>query len=247
LPAFLALAACGPADNVPKYPDVSSFCNGRAKAECNSEVVKACAVVDATHCIDKRQAACVAATPPGMTYSPSGAELCIKSVSTTFADAKLTAEENRSNGESCLRVFDGPGLANATCQSDVECKVSTGLRCVLASGSATGTCQVPQRVQGGGSCTLPSHLCVDDFHCGSSQHCDINSQVGEPCNAVLPCVDAAQCIADLCVSKFNDGTRCTSDDQCIHDLCARGTGAAQGLCVAQMTLAPNEPFCIDAR
>jgi hypothetical protein len=51
----------------------------------------------------------------------------------------------------------------------------------------------------------------------------------------------------MCVSKFNDGTPCTSDDQCLHGLCARGTGTAQGLCVAEMTLAPNEPFCVDAR
>jgi hypothetical protein len=147
----------------------------------------------------------------------------------------------------CVRVFDGPGLANATCQRDAECKVSAELRCVPAGGSDTGTCQVPQRVQGGGSCATPSQLCIDGFHCGPSQHCDINSQVGEPCSAVLPCVETAQCSAATCVSKFSDGTACTNDDECLHALCARGTGTAQGLCVAQMTLAPNEPFCIDAR
>jgi hypothetical protein len=246
-PVWMALVGCG-SDRGDKYPDGISFCHARASAECNAEVIRACAVADAAHCVDKRQAACLAATPPGTTYEATHAEACVTSVAAAYADAKLTAEENRSTGIICMSVFDGAGSTSATCQLDQDCRVSTGLRCVRSGGSASGTCQVPERVQGGGSCTLPRQLCIDGFHCGSSQHCDINSQIGEPCSDVFPCVSTAQCSATgSCVAKFSDGAPCTSDAECLHALCARGTGAAQGLCVSQMTLAPNEPFCIDAR
>jgi hypothetical protein len=246
--AFLGLAACSAADKGPKYPDANSFCNARAQAECSSEVIKACAAPDATHCIANRQAACIAATPTGTSYNPNGAEPCISAVAAAYSDAKLTTEENRTTNDTCATVFEGSGSANATCQKDVDCKISTGLRCVVGGGVTTGTCQVPDVVQGGGSCALPSQLCTDGFHCGETHHCDINSQVAETCTAALPCVETARCAATgMCEEKLADGTACVSDDECLHGLCARGTGTAQGLCVSQMILAPNEPFCVDAR
>lgn len=243
---LVALAACS--DNAVKYPDTTSFCHARAQAECGAEVIRACAAPDATRCIASRQAACATDVPVGTSYNANGAEACLHAVSAAYNDAKLSAQENRDMGDSCAAVFDGPGVANATCKKHIDCKVSSGLRCVLPGGSDTGTCQIPQRVQGGGSCASPSQLCIDGFHCGITMHCDINSQVGEPCSDTLPCVEAARCMASgLCEKKFDDGTVCTDDGECLHDLCARGTTSPQGLCVSQMTLAPNEPFCIDAR
>jgi hypothetical protein len=210
-------------------------------------VIKACAAPDAARCIAKRQAACIDATPPGISYNPNGAEPCLKVVGSSYADAKLSAQENRTMTESCAAVFEGAGVANATCKKDLECKVSGGLRCVLRGGSDTGTCQIPQRVTGGGVCNSPSQLCIDGFHCGPSEHCDINGQVGEPCTELLPCVESARCTAGKCEKKLDDGTPCTGDQECLNALCARGSSSPQGLCVSQMTLAPNEPFCIDAR
>jgi hypothetical protein len=244
----LTLANCS-GDNGHKYPDTTAFCNGRAKAECNSEVIKACAAPDSNRCIASRQAACLAATPPQMTYNAEGAERCIDAVSKAFGDARLTAEEYRSTDDVCSLVFDGPGAVNATCQADVDCKVSDGLRCVVAGGTGNGTCQVPERVQGGGLCSTPKQLCIEGFHCGATLHCDINSQIGGPCNdVVLPCAAGALCSsAGVCVAKLADGTPCTRNDECLHDICARGSSTPQGLCVTQMNLAPNEPFCVDAR
>ena len=246
--SFLTLAQCG-AGNDPRYPDVTSFCSGRAKAECGSEVIKACAIVETSHCIASRRTACLAATPPQTTYNPARAERCIEAVSAAFGDARLTAQENRATADACALVYDGPGGVGATCQGDADCSVSDGLRCVLAGGTAGGTCQVPERVQGGGLCTTPKQLCVDGFHCGPTLHCDINSQVGDPCNVVtLPCVVTALCGANgVCVAKLPDGARCTRDGECVHDICARGSNSPEGLCVTQMNLAPNEPFCVDAR
>jgi hypothetical protein len=246
--SFLAFVRCS-SENGPKYPDVSSFCSGRAKAECNGEVIKACAVVDTERCVASRRDACLAATPKQMTYNPARAEDCIDAVSAAFGDARLTAEENRKTSDVCALLFDGPGTAGAMCQGDVDCKVGDGLRCVLGGGSQSGTCQVPERVQGGGLCSMPKQLCADGFHCGATFHCDINSQVGEPCNDVfLPCAESALCGANgVCVAKFPDATPCTRDGECLNDICARGSSSPQGLCVTQMNLAPNEPFCVDAR
>jgi hypothetical protein len=238
-------AGCSGKDD-PKYPDISSYCGGRAQAECSKEVLLACGVPNASTCTTKRQAACVAATPPG-TYNPNAVETCLNTVGAAYGDAKLSPQENRSVAESCAGVFEGPGLADTACKKDVECKASTGLRCVLRGGADMGTCQIPQRVQGGGVCSAPNQLCIEGFHCGPTQHCDINSQVGEPCSNLQPCVLSARCIANKCEKKFDDSAACTSDEECISTLCARGTSSPQGLCVSQMNLAPNEPFCVEAR
>jgi hypothetical protein len=246
LAAIVGFAACSSADG-PKYADLASYCHARGQAECSSEVIKACAAPDATRCIGKRQAACIDSAPSGATYNPSGAEACVNAVSASFSDAKLSAQENKSNVDLCARLFDGPGTANATCKKDIDCKVSTGLRCVLRGGSDTGSCQIPETVMGGGVCSQPSQSCVPGFHCGATEHCDINSAVGEPCTEILPCVETARCSAGKCEKKFDDGSPCASDAECVNALCARGTGSTQGICVSQMTLAPNEPFCIDAR
>jgi hypothetical protein len=212
-------------------------------------VIKACAVADGSRCIEKRQASCLASIPAGTTYEANQAEACVDAVSTAYRDAKLTAEENRSTQTICNRVFDGAGNVNATCMRDFDCKLSLGLRCVFGGLAGAGTCQMPERIQGGGSCAAPNQMCVEGFHCGVTLHCDINSQLGEPCNVILlPCAPSAQCNeAGMCVAKFKDGDLCTSDEQCAHELCARGSGVSQGLCAQQLTLAPNEPFCIDAR
>jgi hypothetical protein len=243
---LLALAGCGSKDDL-KYPDVSAYCRGRGEAECAKEVLLACAVSDAQKCVTSRQAACIDATPKGAVYNPNGAESCIQAVSSAFADAKLSAQENRTVGEACTALFDGSGSVDAVCKKDIDCKVSAGLRCVLRGGSDSGSCQVPLRVTGGGVCSAANQCCIAGFHCGSTNHCDVNSQVDELCSEVLPCLETARCNAGKCERKLADGSPCSSDEECLNALCARGTGAAQGLCVSQMTLAPNEPFCIDVR
>ena len=246
LAALFAVTGCSSKDE-PKYPDTNSFCNGRAGAECTTDVIQACAAPNRDTCVAKRQAVCVASLPTGTSYNPDGAEGCVNAVSTVFADARLSTQENRTVIEACTVVFDGPGAANATCRADIDCKVSGGLRCVLGAGSNTGTCQVPERVMGGGLCSNPNQSCIPGFHCGPTAHCDVNGQVGATCSDTLPCIESARCSAGKCEKKLDDGSPCASDQECMNALCARGATATQGICVSQMTLAPNEPFCIDAR
>jgi hypothetical protein len=148
----------------------------------------------------------------------------------------------------CLPVFDGPGGKDALCQTDSNCQASTGLRCVLSAGSTRGACEVPLAVQGGGSCSASNARCVTGYHCGPIAHCDIDAALGEPCDNQTPCGVALQCsTAGTCVAKGADGSACASGAECVNGICNKSMTSAMGLCVSQVNLAPNEPFCVDSR
>jgi hypothetical protein len=245
LAAALALAACS--SSGPKYPDLNSFCNGEAMAECSSQVVLDCAVANASTCIANRQAVCVAAAPAGTTYVSTLADNCISVVSNAYSDAQLTLAESNAISAACTAVFDGPGGQNAACQVDTDCKASTGLRCVLQAGSSTGTCQIPQPVMGGGSCAASNEQCIAGFHCGASAHCDADGALNENCDAPDPCGPTLTCVSGLCAAKGADGTACATGEDCTNGICNKGSTDAMGLCVSQVVLSPTEPFCVDAR
>jgi hypothetical protein len=245
--ALVWVGACS-AKDVVKYPDLASFCNGRATAECSAEVLLACAIPTSSTCVTKRQAICASSAPAGTIYNPSSAESCVAQVSKAYADARITFDESTAIDAACLPVFDGPGGRDASCQNDSTCRVSTGLRCVLSAGSTQGTCQVPQAVQGGGLCSTPDARCVVGFHCGPSAHCDIDAALNETCGSQTPCGPGLKCSsAGVCGPKSADGTSCASGDECLHGICNKSTTSAMGLCVSQVNLAVNEPFCVDSR
>ena len=238
---------------LPKYPDANSYCNGRAQAECNDAVIAACAVPTKEKCISSRQSACNAAVPAGKSYDSSKAEDCIAKVGAGYGDAKLTKDEIAAYSEACALLFNGTGIKDSYCMADGDCRVSEGLRCVLLAapaigdantGQVAGTCQVPKMAQGGDSCAAVDAMCVAGYHCGASMHCDINGALGEPCSDALPCKDTFKCsAAGRCEAKLADGTACTTGNQCASSICLEQTN----ICVSQVTFAPNEPFCVQAR
>jgi hypothetical protein len=246
--AALFLAVGCSTKNGAKYPDLSSFCNGRASAECNSEVLLACVIPSATTCIAKRQQLCMSAAPAGTNYNPSAAESCIAQVSAAYADARITLDESNAIDSACLPVFDGPGGPSASCQIDSNCMRSAGLRCVVSAASGGGVCLVPLAVQGGGSCAAANARCVTGFHCGPTAHCDIDAAVGEACSGPNPCGADLMCSSGgTCVAKSADGSACASGDECVHGICNKSMTSATGLCVSQVNIASNEPFCVDSR
>jgi hypothetical protein len=243
---FTVFGACS-ANNGPKYPNLNSFCNARASAECSPEVLLACASPSAATCTARRQQVCVQAAPVNATYVPSSAEACVSQVSNVYADAKVTLDESNAIDAACT-VFDGRGAKDAACLVDVDCQESTGLRCVLSPGSTQGTCQVPQTVQGGGSCAARSAQCVTGFHCGPTAHCDIDAATNEACNAQNPCGPGLLCsTSGICIAKAPDGSPCAAGADCLHGICNKSSTAATGLCVSQVTLSPDEPFCVESR
>jgi hypothetical protein len=248
--AFLTLFVVGACtvNAGPKYPDLGSFCNARASAECSPNVLLACAAPSASACTSKRAPLCIASAPSGTQYNPNAAEDCVAKVSSAYADAKVTLDESAAIDAACLPVFDGPGRKDASCQADANCQVSTGLRCVLSAGTTQGTCQTPRPIQGGASCAAVDARCIDGYHCGSTAHCDIDGALNDICSAAVPCGAGLLCSTGaVCVAKSADGSACASGDECAHGICNKASTAAMGLCVSQVTLAPNEPFCIDSR
>jgi hypothetical protein len=228
----------------PTYPDSGSFCAGRAKAECGDAVIAACAAPTKDRCVANRQTACVTGLPAGKTYDATKAEACVNSVAGAYADAKLTKDEIAAYTATCALVFDGTAIAGAACQSDADCKLSAGLRCVPGAASTTGTCQVPKTVSGGGRCNAADAMCEPGYHCGSTQYCQVDADYTEPCSAVVPCNSAFKCsTGGTCEKRLSDGTACTSNGDCISDICETGLN----MCVSQITLAPTEPFCVAVR
>jgi hypothetical protein len=242
------LAAAGCIATGPKYPFLNSFCQARATAECSNAVVLACAVAVST-CVTNRQAVCVTSAPPNTVYNPDAAEGCVDEVASAYADAKLTLLESQAIDAACLPVFNGPGVTGAACQVDTDCQVGSMLRCVLAPNSNQGTCQVPEMVMGGGSCSAPAEQCIAGYHCGLTANCDIDQAAGETCAASTPCAPGLACGASgTCVSKSPDGSQCTTDDDCANGICnGAGVAGATPLCVSEITLATMEPFCVASR
>lgn len=242
-----AVGACSAAAG-PKYPDVVSFCNARASAECSNAVVLACAAPSAAACVTSRAQVCVASQPSGTLYDPTTAQGCVNEVSSAYSDAQLTLSESTAIDMACLSVFDGPGPKDATCQMDGDCKLGEGLRCVLAPGAATGTCQVPVAVTGGGSCAAADAQCTAGFHCGPTANCDIDAMQSASCTSVEPCAVGLLCSsANVCAPKNADGSACATNDVCLNGLCNKGSTQTMGLCVSEVTLSPDEPFCVDSR
>jgi hypothetical protein len=253
LPACAVGLFCG-CSGGPKYPTVSSFCSAQASAECSQEVLLACAIPDESTCVANREQLCLAAVPAASTYESGAAPACIGEIQSAYADAKLTMAESTAITNDCELVFDGMGGLGAVCQSDSDCKGSQGLQCVLGPASAQGTCQVPQLVEGGGVCAAANAQCADGFHCGPTGNCDIDGSLNDPCSATTPCGPGLNCSSvaaapATCVAKELDGTACTTDDDCLHGICNKSMTMpmATGLCVSEVTLAPDEPFCVDSR
>jgi hypothetical protein len=246
---LFALAGCSIKSEEPdKYPDKSAYCTGRARAECNADVVANCAAPDVDRCIAQRSTVCVTAIPLDTTYLPKQADGCIAAVAAAFADARLKPAEIKSYEATCLLVFDGKTEVGGTCSKDVDCKVSAGLRCLVSPGQPTGTCQVPKPAQGGEKCDTPDAQCASGFHCGATKHCDADGSDGEACSGAAPCGAASTCSSTMsCKPKPPDGSTCNSDEDCLNHLCDKAQDATTGICASQITLAPNEAFCTAIR
>ncbi len=242
----------------PKYPDGNAYCQGRGEAECNDAVIAACLLPSKDTCIMKRQAACNMDIPLGRVYDPSQAEACLAKVSAAYSDAQLTKDEIDSYDDACAPLFSGTGVKDSPCETDSDCKLSDGYKCIFKTvaaadagadgggATANGTCQVPKTVSGGDSCAAVDALCPEGYHCGITMHCDANGIAGEPCNDALPCKPDLKCSAlGMCEDKLVDGSPCVTSDDCTGGICLATT--AGNLCASRVTLSPSEPFCTSSR
>ncbi len=242
----------------PKYPDESSFCTGVATAECSDAVVAACAVADTSTCITKETASCyttyiVPATSAGYSYNSGPAENCVNAISAAYSDAKIDSTDLANIAAACGPVFSGSGAKGSSCAVDADCAQAEGLGCVIHAassasdaGATEGTCQVPQTVNGGGSCSAVDAQCVTGYHCGTTSHCDQNEALNAGCSRADPCDTGLMCTASTCVAKIANSENCTTNDDCASGICIAVAGSSN-ICNSVETLSPSEPFCAAIR
>lgn len=239
-------AACGSSDSDPpgvtyKYPDVASLCDAGATAQCSASLVQHCATT-ADDCHAVRVQLCKAQTPSTLTYRPAQADACIDALRAAYADATLTADEQRVINAACSVVFEGTGTAGATCDADVDCHLSQSFVCVKKG--STGMCEVPKAVSAGDSCSAADAACTLGTHCNpTSLHCDKDGVLGDPCNATAPCDAATTCDAasTKCIARLADGTACHTDSECQGGICLV-VGASQR-CASAQNFSAGDPAC----
>lgn len=229
----------------PKYPDVGSFCQGRAEAECNAAVIDACASSGASACVAKAEAKCLSEVPPDRSYRADQAEGCANAYGAAYQDAKIEPAELDAIAKACGGLFEREsGLAGVECAVDRDCKLSDGLSCVLHADATSikGTCAVPRSVDKGDSCSAADAECIQGYYCDTGSHCVAQGGAGDPCGATQPCGKGLQCDAatSQCVSKAAAGSACANDTDCADGICDLG---ANPVCVAKLILSPNEPAC----
>ncbi len=187
-----------------------------------------------------------------LTYDSGEAENCIGKVSAIYADARVTADEEKSLRNACDLVFSGPGEKGRVCDSNSDCKQAQGLRCVIHygagpdtdAGRATGTCESPVTAAAGASCSAAEAQCAVGYHCGISSHCDQDEPLGASCSAEDPCAEGLECSPSgsgesSCMEKPGSGSECSVDSDCASGYCAEGIN----LCATTYQLSPSEPFC----
>lgn len=236
------------------YPDVQSFCNAYAQAQCSKAVMNACGIQSGATCTSAGAAACVAGQPQGTTYVAANAGACISLVEQTYASTTITADQLKALATACgTKLFSGPGEARAQCQSDYDCSSQAGLSCVIPFGATGGKCYAPTIVQPGGSCTDESAVCGDGFYCDPmARSCMADAAAGASCGAGYnQCGDGLTCLGAgpfaTCSAKYTDGHPCALDGDCAGGLCDKASTQAQGTCASQITLTPLDAACTPLR
>jgi hypothetical protein len=263
---LVPVAACsgtskGPGTTNP-YQTEAEFCAAWASAACNATVVQECAATDAQACKTAQAAFCEQLLP-GSGYNSENAKQCIEQVKSDYKDGKLTRsdyETVRDLGAPCDTLIQGPGQAGDSCNDRNDCDTLQGLDCVFAAASpgdagaeagpsSSGTCEVPNIVNPGEDCSGPGDECASGYYCGGGNppHCIASGKVGAACSDTLPCGSGLNCQTGRCISKSGQNGPCASNADCQDDLLCATAGGNTGVCIAEDTLGPTDPVCLDLR
>jgi len=256
------LAACsgsepGPGGGTTSLKTPASFCQAWGKAACNAEVVDACGGDDVDACVASQQSFCLDLLPYG--YDPKYAQECLDAVEDAYADADLNAEELGvvlQLAAPCDRLIKGSGDVGENCSEDTDCNTLADLRCVIKTGQAQGTCQVPVEVGGGDPCDGPDQICSSNYYC-DGENCIRQKALGAECLYDDECSDEHRCdstlddagerVPGVCVERIADSEPCTSDAECQSHLCPIARTATEGVCVSDLPLSPPIPLCENLR
>lgn len=211
--------ACSTTADAKPYPDLASFCVAKAKEEC--QIAPTCAV-DPTACQAVRSAKCNAdaakSTAGGTrTYNADNAKDCVDAVHSVYAAGKVLLTDLTgagSMGDKCERVFQGTADKKATCTSDYDCV--SGRICVPVPGAPNLICA--DKIAKGATdfCADPGSVCPVGSYCPgvAGASCTPAAQLGQPCDAMKPCVETLRCAAGACVARQVPGQACTTNGDC---------------------------------
>jgi hypothetical protein len=255
-PLVLALsAACsgaeeGPGSNTTTIQTRTAFCTEWGAQACNESVVEFCQASSVEACRSSQAAFCLSIVPE--TYAADSARTCLDAVKEAYQDADLNAEELltvRQLGEPCNLIVHGSGGMNAACSIDTDCNGPKGLVCVVKGG--TGTCQVPEVVDGGFDCSEPQLVCDDGFYC-NTENCVAYRRLGATCSSDGECGPEAYCdivppdTQNVCLARGDVGDPCQTGRECVSQICLE-LANGDSSCLNLVRLAPSEPLCDDLR
>ncbi len=243
-------AACTSTTDAKPYPDLASFCVAKAKEEC--QIAPTCAV-DPTACQTVRSAKCnteaaAAAAGGTRTYNADNAKDCIDAVHAVYAAGKVLLADLTgagSMGDKCERVFQGTAEKGKPCTSAFDC-VSGRLCAPVQPGVAQLVCADKVAKAAGDFCADPGSVCAAGSYCaqatGMAAQCTAEAQMGQPCNAALPCVETLRCSAGVCVPRQVPGQSCTSNGDCSPTAGFCDTYAGS-ICTVGLTFATGAADC----
>jgi hypothetical protein len=214
------------------YPDVTSFCDAKAEAEC--QIAMTC-LIPPDQCKVTRAADCnsdaMTATANGTgsrKYTQDNAQACIDALNSAYGNGNTsvsfaTLEGKGSIADICGRVFSGNSSMNQPCQSSYDC---TGdLICApVMPGSTSLVCAASVTVKEGEFCATPGSTCATDSYCalpsaGAAYECEVAQSEDQTCDPVTePCVSADRCVSagtgQACEPRVSLGQACQSNDDC---------------------------------
>ncbi|MET0385943.1 MAG: hypothetical protein ABW321_08285 [Polyangiales bacterium] len=229
----------------PRMLSKAELCEQWARAACGEDVVSACQASSAADCRLTQAELCQSIAPDQL--ATDGVDGCIAAVAAAYRDAELDADELnlvlRFSG-ACARTIVGPNAAGADCVSPRDCDLSRGYTCVV-KGEGSGSCQVPELVEPGRSCTEAAQTCSDGFFCDGS-HCVETLAEGEPCILHSQCAADGYCNdAGACAARLAVNEPCESDEWCARGVCTDLDG--QRVCTDRVILSRADPLCANLR
>jgi hypothetical protein len=207
--ASFAVAACS-STAADKYPSSDSFCEARAKEEC--QVTARCGVTEVA-CLTARKQACSSfvtqSTGGSRQYRSANAEGCVNKVHDVYSGtAPITPAIQGEIDAACSKVFQGTTKELGACEATIDCEGDLICDKKLCANKVTKN--------SGELCGNPGEICASGSFCdtsGGAAQCKAKKGRDEVCNDKAPCKEDLRC-NNTCRDRFVAGESCGSNDDC---------------------------------
>jgi hypothetical protein len=232
-------AGCGALDDKPK--SIGDFCGEYAKIEC--EPTAATCSRTRAECEPIRKAACQSFVAPlqdaSRVFRSDNADACLEQLKNTYKKSLITAADLAALTDKCSRVVEGPGVMNASCAVDQDCRSP-----LVCDKKRCGPLRV---VSPGGNCANPGEVCPASEYCHPAEGlmiCSARPGKDAACGAELPCNPTLRCSGTTCVEKVAANGACAADADCQSGYCNPYPPSGVGrTCLPGLSFAPFAPSC----